>query len=271
MSQYSVVVPVFNNFEVARECVINVLRNTPANTPILVIDDASTDGLFSDYIINATNRLTLIRNNSNLGFVKSCNTAFEFTIPSDVILVNSDVMVTKNWSERLHKDAYRFEHIATVTAMADRGGIASVKFGDKNLEGSDLAEIEKLSEYLCSLEKLPPAIIPVGVGHCMYIKRQVLSTIGYFSEEFSPGYGEEVDFSIRAANAGYIHTLSDSVIVLHMEGLSFGSRRDDLIALHEILLRKKYPDFDRYLASHQQNFKTVEEIFLRIIKQKHKI
>jgi len=271
VSQYSVVIPVFNNFKIARECLTNVLKNTPSDTQILVIDDASTEGFFSDYNIEVTNQLTIIRNESNLGFVEACNKAFELTIPSDVILVNSDVMVTKNWSERLNEDAYRFDHIATVTAMADRGGIASIKFGHKSLEGSDFAEIENLNEYLSSLESLPPAVIPVGVGHCLYIKRQVLSRIGYFSEEFSPGYGEEVDFSIRAANAGYIHTLSESVIVRHLEGLSFGSRRDELIARHEILLRQKYPDFDNYLASYQENFKTVEEVFLRAISWNHGI
>ena len=107
VSQYSVVIPVFNNFKIARECLTNVLKNTPADTQILVIDDASTEGFFSDYNIEATKQLTIIRKEKNLGFVEVCNEAFEFTIPSDVILVNSDVMVTKNWSEgyiRIHID-----------------------------------------------------------------------------------------------------------------------------------------------------------------------
>jgi len=271
MNQYSVVVPVFNNFKVARECVINVLKNTPAGTPIFVIDDASTDGFFSDHIHEFIDQVKLIRNDKNLGFVGASNLGFEVTAPNDVILVNSDVMVVKHWSERLHMDAYRLDLIATVTAMADRGGIASVKIGDKDLRGCRLSEIESLSEYLYSLEKLPIAVIPVGVGHCLYVKREVLTTIGFFSEEFSPGYGEEVDFSIRAVKAGFIHILSNSVIVLHHEGLSFGSSRDALIKQHETLLRKIYPDFDAYLSSYGQDFERVEAIFLRVISRKNEV
>ena len=269
MNQYSVVIPVFNNFKVARECVVNVLKKTPMGTPIFVIDDASTDGFFSDYIYEFIDQVKLIRNNKNLGFVGASNLGFEVTAPNDVILVNSDVMVVKHWSERLHMDAYRLDLIATVTAMADRGGIASVKIGEKDLRGCHLSEIESLSEYLFSLAKLPPAVIPVGVGHCLYVRREALTTIGFFSEEFSPGYGEEVDFSLRAAKAGFTHILSNSVIVLHQEGLSFGSRRNALIEKHETLLREKYPDFDQYLVSHDQSFKNVEAIFSRAITKKY--
>ena len=250
---------------------MNILEKTPAGTPIFVIDDASTDGFFSEYIHEFANRVRLIRNDKNLGFVGASNLGFEIAAPNDVILVNSDVMVVKHWSERLQTDAYRFDLIATVTAMADRGGIASVKIGDKDLRDCNLSEIESLSEYLFSLAKLPPAVIPVGVGHCLYVKREVLTAIGFFSEEFSPGYGEEVDFSIRAVKAGFIHTLSNSVIVRHQEGLSFGSSRDALIKQHETLIRKIYPDFDAYLSSYGQDFERVEAIFQRVISRKNDI
>jgi GT2 family glycosyltransferase len=101
------------------------------------------------------------------------------------------------------------------------------------------------------------------------VRREALTTIGFFSEEFSPGYGEEVDFSLRAVKAGFVNVLSNSVIVLHQEGLSFGSHRDALIEQHETLLREKHPDFDQYLSSYAQSFENVEAIFSRAITKKH--
>ena len=45
--------------------------------------------------------------------------------------------------------------------------------------------------------------IPVGVGFCLYIRRECLDEIGYFDEaKFGKGYGEEVAFCMQATKAG---------------------------------------------------------------------
>ena len=64
--------------------------------------------------------------------------------------------------------------------------------------------------------------LPTAVGHCMFVRRSALDLVGDFDPAFSPGYGEEVDFSQRCLRAGLSHVLADDVLVLHHGGGSFG-------------------------------------------------
>ena len=255
----------------SKECIRRIIDHSPVETEILVIDDASSEGIFEHDAPELASRVRFIRNENNLGFVKSANLGFESTGNNDVVLVNSDVFVVSNWVERLHADAYRSDLIATVTAMSDRGSIASVNLGDRDLVGCSISELQDLSNYLDSLPQLPPATIPVGVGHCLYIKRIAIQAIGYFSEEFSPGYGEEVDFCMRAVQAGFIHTMSNSVIVQHLEGKSFGVGRNEIKRKHQLLIDKKYPFYMEYISTYDAHSDVQKTVFLRALTHLHGI
>jgi len=53
-------------------------------------------------------------------------------------------------------------------------------------------------------------------GSCMYIKREVIDTIGYFDENFGMGYREEVDYCFRAREAGYKVVSCPSAEYIHL-------------------------------------------------------
>ncbi len=63
--------------------------------------------------------------------------------------------------------------------------------------------------------------LPTAVGHCVFIRRSALELVGDFDLAFTPGYGEEVDFSQRCLQSGLSHVLADDVLVLHHGGGSF--------------------------------------------------
>ena len=42
------------------------------------------------------------------------------------------------------------------------------------------------------------------VGYCMCIKKEVIDKIGYYNEIFSPGYGEDIDYCLRAKKAEFL-------------------------------------------------------------------
>ena len=68
--------------------------------------------------------------------------------------------------------------------------------------------------------------IPTGVGFCMYIRRACLDEIGLFdAETFGRGYGEENDFCMRAAAAGWRNVLAGDVFVYHEGAVSFSGER----------------------------------------------
>ena len=77
-----------------------------------------------------------------------------------------------------------------------------------------------------SLRLLPEVI--TGVGFCMYTTRQALDLCGLLDEEtFGRGYGEEVDFCLRATRLGLRHLVEDSTFVYHRGGGSFGDEQSE--------------------------------------------
>ncbi len=247
-----VVVPIFNAYEDVLECLDSLLMTTPATTPVLLLDDASTDErvLKKFFTINLREEFKYVRKLANSGFVGTVNLAFEACSPRDVIILNSDVVVPAGWLERLRAAAYYRSHIATATPLTNHGTIVSVP--NRNhptselLPGWSLAQVDaRIQEK--SLQLRP--IIPTAIGHCVYFKRLALDAVGYFDESFAPGYGEEVDFSQRAVMQGFIHVLADDLFVYHKGSRSFAGdelarkRKEQVQQAHEELLRQRYPWF----------------------------
>lgn len=246
--QVLVCIPVYNAFSEALVCLESVVRHSSDKIEILVIDDASPEGEFSKLIqtnLKIKERVKVIRNASNLGFVKTCNRALlEFAAERDVILLNSDTEVTQRWIEKLQQAAYSKPKVATVTPLTNNGTICSApKFGvDNQLPANySLEQFAALVERV-SIREYPE--LPTCVGFCVYIRYAAIKTIGGFdAEAFGKGYGEENDFSCRARKAGFIDILDDSTFIWHKGNMSFKSTRNDLSASATAIIKKRHPSY----------------------------
>ncbi len=94
-----------------------------------------------------------------------------------------------------------------------------------------------------------PIEIPVGVGHCLYIRRDCLREVGELDADvFGHGYGEETDFCLRGRRLGRTHVLAPNVFVYHASGRSFGRvRRTALLERSQRLLNLRYPGYSRFI------------------------
>lgn len=247
-SEPVVVVPVFNAFTDVLECIDSLMNSTPPNTPILVLDDASTDLRMAETLdpLSRNRGFAYVQKPSNSGFVGTVNHAFQWCEPRDIVIVNSDVIVPPGWLERLQAAAYCRSTIATATPFTNHGTILSVPYRNRPIpdpiEGMTVAEMD--ARIRKSSLMLRP-IIPVAVGHCVYFKRSALDVVGYFDEIFAPGYGEEVDFSQRAVMAGFLHVAADDLFVFHKGSRSFDAQGEDkrriLQNSHEKIIQTRYP------------------------------
>ena len=147
MKPITIIIPVYNAFDVTLDCIQSVLSTIPRHARVCVIDDASPSGdlrsaLPSDVLRHP--QLTLLRNEKNLGFVGTCNRGMLLESSGDVILLNSDTLVTKGWVQKLYRAAYSRSRVGTVTPLTNNGTICSVpRFLENNalpdgvtLEGS---------------------------------------------------------------------------------------------------------------------------------------
>ena len=231
------------------------MAHTPLATPVLVLDDATPHAAVVDVVESVAashpdTDLVYARQLSNVGFVENANTAFRMSDPADAVILNSDCVVAAEWLERLRAAAYSDTLIATASALTNHGTILSVP--DRNKPRRGLPEGVDFDEAAAAIrgrsKRLRPRI-PTAVGHCVYIRREALDLAGWFDPAFSPGYGEEVDFSQRCVTLGLSHVAADDVLVFHAAESSFGDHGRTLRAEHEQLVFRRYPFYEHAVTA----------------------
>ena len=248
-----IIIPVYNALEDLRQCLESVFENTSSDARIVIIDDKSHESGVEEYLrsLEAECRSNLIvkRNDENQGFVGTVNRGMREST-ADVVLLNSDTIVTREWLEKLRACAYSDDSIASVTPLTNNGTICSIPnfCEDNNLpKGFTPQLMADLVEGISM--KLHPSI-PTGVGFCMYIKRKALQNVGFFDEEtFGRGYGEENDWCCRASELGYAHVLDDATFVYHKGAMSFTQDKVKFIEKNLGLLIKKHPHYFEMIDS----------------------
>lgn len=239
-----IIIPVYNAFDELTRCLESIWKWTELkNTRLILINDHSSDQRIYRYLNEIRDEhVVVIHNQENKGFPANVNIGMEQS-DADVVLLNSDTVVTKGWLEKLAACTYSDPAVATATPLSNNATLCSVPdFCAENHipDGYGLDAYAQLIEKV-SLKKYPR--IPVAHGFCMYIKREVIEQIGGFdAEAFGKGYGEENDFCYRAIQAGYCHVMCDDTFILHTGTSSFDSReKRKNIKEHERILDAKYP------------------------------
>jgi glycosyltransferase involved in cell wall biosynthesis len=226
-----VCVPVYGALDLARACLESIARHTDPGVTVLVADDASPGDV--DALVAGLD-VVLMRQPQNAGFVENANAAMRAAAPADVVLVNSDVVVAEGWLDGLRDAAASDSRIATVSALSDVATIASVAANGRDVD--DVAARVRAGSL-----RLRPRV-PTAIGHCVLVTRAALDLVGQFDPAFSPGYGEEVDFSQRCLARGMVHVLADDVWVAHRGRASFGEA-EALREEHERLIERRWPSY----------------------------
>jgi GT2 family glycosyltransferase len=218
-----VIVPVYRGYDETFACLRSILRSKN-RTPfeLIVIDDCSPEPKISHSLNRLANLglITLIKNESNVGFVGAVNHGMALHPDRDVLLLNSDTLVFNDWLDKLRMHASG--DVATVTPFTNNGTICSypVFFHDNNTELE--LSFEELDRLAIAANKGSYVEIPTGVGFCIYIVRRALSHVGFFDEaSFGKGYGEENDFCMRAQVRGWRNLHALDTFVFHSGETSF--------------------------------------------------
>ena len=234
-----VVLPVYGQVETAARALRSIDATTLPEVEVLVIDDGGTPSFHRDLFeaaVTSGRPCRLVRHERNLGFVASVNEAIAQREGRDVVVVNSDVVVFRDWLTGL-LSAAEDPRVASATALTNRGSIATVP------DLADAASPDQLRTFAeqCLDDPAPSSPLAVAVGHCVLLTDRALTEVGAFDEAFSPGYGEEVDWSIRAARRGWRHVAARRTVVWHDSAGTFGSGRRGLQRRHELRLALRYP------------------------------
>jgi GT2 family glycosyltransferase len=242
-----VIIPAYRGLAETRRCLESVLAaRLRAPHEVVVVNDASPEPELSAWLRDAAagGRITLLVHERNRGFVASVNEGMRLHPDRDVVLLNSDTEVSPGWLDRIAACAARDPRAGTVTPFSNNATICSYpRFAEPNPlpEGASAA---RLDAAFARANAGHAVEIPTAVGFCMFISRRCLDEVGYFDEEaFGRGYGEEVDFCMRAARAGWRHWLAADTFVFHEGEVSFGGGAQEIRNRAQAIVDERYPEF----------------------------
>lgn len=248
----TVLIPVYRGLAQVQACVTSVLTSLPSNRSparLLLIDDASPDPALSAWLdtLAADARVTLLRNRYNLGFIESVNRGLRQLERHDVLLLNADTLVHGDWLDRLRAALYSAPDIAAVTPWSNNGEISSFPTIAKAAPAPDPAGLRRLDNSAAALRRAGQTgdvEVPSCCGFAMLMRGSVLAAIGTLDgATLQRGYGEEVDWCLRARAAGYRHLVATGVFVAHVGGVSFGHEKHLRVRQNRAILATRYPTY----------------------------
>ena len=236
-----VVIIAYNARRYTIECIESVRKKlTPGTYKIVVVDNASTDGIRE--WLSWQSDILLIKSDTNIGFGPACNLAVRSTLGTeyenyDVFLLNSDTVMTSIALPRIISALYEKEDIGAVGAMANYAG---------NRQQLDV-EFSSVEEYISFGENLQVPISDSRMekvrlnGFAMLVKRNVWDQIGGFDEDFAPGYYEDDALSIEILKLGYRLVLARDAFIYHAGSASFVKTGKNTLSIeHHQLFIEKY-------------------------------
>jgi GT2 family glycosyltransferase len=250
----TVVIPVYNAYNEVGPCIESVIKHTPMDrAKVLIINDGSTDSRISELLSRYAdaNGVRVIDNNGNIGYTKTVNSGIREAGRDDVILLNSDTVVTPNWLAGLRAAAYAETKIGTVTAMSDNAGAFSFPIqGVTNPKPDYMSHDDYAMRVIQATIDCKFVDVPTGSGFCMYLRRKMIDGIGMFDEAAFPrGYGEENDYCMRAIKAGWRNIITPWSFVYHVRTASFKGEKEKLVQAGVDVVTRRYPEYSKMVRA----------------------
>lgn len=229
----SIVILCWNDQKVIRDCIQSIYAGTyRIDFEIIVSDNGSTDGSV-EAIRGAYPNVTILENQTNLGFARGNNAGIRVASGEYVLILNPDTIIHPGALDRW---------IAYADSKQQAGAFGCrVLNPDGTYQGSARPFPTVWRYWIAALYLRPLAhlsgffvsdaytgwdgdterSIDWQSGCCLLFRRSVLQQLGGFDEQFFYHY-EEVDLCRRCWNAGYPILFNPTVEITHLGGQSVG-------------------------------------------------
>ncbi|MEC0171901.1 glycosyltransferase [Paenibacillus graminis] len=243
----SIIILTYNKLEYTVQCIESIRKYTKNESyEIIVVDNNSEDGTVK--WLQEQNDIITILNKENLGFPGGCNAGIKLASGSEILLLNNDTIVTRNWLSNMLKALYSEESIGAVGCTTNNCSYRQqIPVSYSSIESMhDFAKEHNHSNAKFWNERLKL------VGFCMLIKKKVVEEIGLLDERFFPGNYEDDDYSLRIRKAGYKLLLCKDTFIHHFGSVSFSddiNKFQDLMSSNAKKYEKKWgfdPEYSQY-------------------------
>ena len=212
----SIIILSYNTLKLLQLCIASIREHTEDGTyEIIVVENASEDG--SAEWLKEQSDLRCIYNEENQGFPKGCNQGIAIAEGTELLLLNSDVIVTKDWLTNMRRALYSSSVIGAVSCVTNSCT------NNQQIEVS-YQNLEQMQTFAAACNVSNPALWEKRttlVGFCYLFKREVFEEVGLLDERFSPGNFEDDDYSLRILQAGYDLLVCRDTFIHHFGHGSF--------------------------------------------------
>lgn len=235
---YDIIISVYGALSYLRQCINSVLKNTKHPYNLIIVDDGNSP-IIKEYL-RTIKSARIITNKKNLGWFNSCNIGIENT-ENDVVLLNSDTMVTEGWLEKMDRCVHSSSRIGMVNPLSNNALFLSIPHSFVFNTIPSGFTLESFAGLVSELSECRYPSIPTGLGFCLLIKREVFDCIGVFDEKFELDYGGGNDFCMRAKRKGYGAVCCDDAFVYHYGRKSFADSPDREVHRTRAIKNKNNP------------------------------
>jgi len=224
----SFIIPNWNHRELLYECIASIYNTGDAlSHEIIVIDNASVDGS-SSYIKKTFPEVICVQNDANLGYAKAVNQGVALARGEFLCLLNNDVKLMENATERL---------LSFLTVNPEAGAVAPLLYyPDGRLQIScrrfptvasillEKLHINKFGHHM-KLKLTPEEHLSGGevlqpMASVLMVRKECWEAVGPMDESF-PIFFNDVDWCRRLyKNTRYKIFLCPDAKAIHHEGAS---------------------------------------------------
>lgn len=222
--EVSIVIPVYNHWDYTDRCIISIFEKTPDITyEIVIIDDCSMSNHdYSKSEIYQKENVKIYRNESNQGFVNSCNKGADLSIGRILVFLNNDTEVKDNWLKEIINTLSQYKDAGIVGAkliypndILQEAG--SIIFQDGSGWNYGKGDNPSRSPYNYIRE------VDYCSGACLGITKELWESVGGFDTLFAPAYYEDTDLCFKVRELGYKVIYQPKCEIIHYEGISSGT------------------------------------------------
>ncbi|MES2345605.1 MAG: glycosyltransferase family 2 protein [Chlamydiota bacterium] len=203
------------------ECLSSLEKLNYTNYKIILVDNGSTDDSVTTIRAQFPN-ITLIESSENLGFAGGNNLGIEYALklkPDYIFLLNNDTVTAPDLLDTLVEGSSYADILGAKLYLYSKpdtfdhlGGIWKKETATFDLIANRVVDDRTSWE--------DPLEIDYACGAALFIKREVIETIGMLEPKFFLIW-EESDFCFRAKKAGFTIKLCPQAKVWHKVSASF--------------------------------------------------